>query len=261
MKKYFIVFASLLIFLLHGLQSKGFVAVALGVISFLVFLSVSKIIFELVMKPVKKTQKSLRQGQRVLQVLKQLSELPPEEMERVFRQPVEIRLNPGSTPIALNHAATQCLQDEARILDLKPRLQGLKYVETEDSSQSEEIKTVSPIKEISYQTGDFFTELKKIEEEVAKLPGEERKLVVFVGEKTSLQEFQLIDEIRKDIAPEGFLQRDLFPKTDVIEVSTEMFRRHRQLLLRLEELFGDEYHHYVYLYPETKSVYQFPSPQ
>lgn len=231
-KVYFFISAMVLIVAFHATKSFGVFGniffIFLGVVSLIVI----KAIFELVSKQWKRAQSKMVDIQKVWSILLKLSQMETKQINQVFT-------GPSPEP-----------PTEAKIFHLRPKL-GL--------VQFEEMNTpITRVHKVPYQSRQTILDLQQIEDAASKLPKEEKKLVIFVSQQAQFFEPELLDALTGLHVPESAIQRNIFHKTDVIEVSMEGFAQHRSLFDRIEQILGLQYSHYIILYPqEPGNVVQF----
>lgn len=221
--KYFFPIAVGLMILLHFfLQSGLYKWVLLIAVIGLVFISVRKLFSW--------TQQSLQQSRRLLRKIRKwhatvdrLSEVEPHVLERVFRD--EKTLDKKN-------------KNEAKVFHLKPKLAKVQFQESEVA-----------VVEIPYVPQHFLADFQKIEEEILKLPPENKKLVLFIADQKQYLEEEFLKSVQAKQKSEKARQRSVFHNTDVIEVSNQNFSKFHQDLIQIDQIYSNEYQHYLILYP------------
>ncbi len=191
------------------------------------WVSMAPDVWALIRSTAKKSQEIYQRGQRVFKVINQISKMDDLQMEQMMNPVQQL----GLVQISSN-----------------PHFPMQSAIGPLDFSVKE--KTVSPLKEISYQAEHAFSDLKKIEEAAAFYPEDETKLILFVSVSEHSREKEIVESLLASRVPVFAIQKDIFPNTDVIEISQKIYFENKDLFYGLEMLCSDRYKHFVFMIPK-----------
>lgn len=242
MKKIFFAGISIPFFILHGFQ----LSAPWNVIMFALTLAVVGAFVHLLdsfkFHPVRRIRIKWNQIQRLFHVLNRLSQLKASEFDDLVDPSAKV---PSSNVVLSNQKfAVNSLLGEMDFLDLE--------------------KSVSPVKEVVYQSNHTFSDLQKIEEQIQNYSAEDKKLIIFATVASQAKETDLLDRLRSFQIPEFAVQREIFENTDVIEVSIGAFEKNKNVFYNLENIYKGVYKHFIFMTPfpnskNTKNVLNSPS--
>lgn len=201
-------------------------------------------------------RKKIQQVYRLISYLKKLSELPEERVIFLLSQLQNFSDSQTQFLVQSNLSSsshTILESDDRKVIPLKQFFEKNPRTSIRQSDDSNASR-----KEVGYFKNDLLSDSQRMEIRLIDLPLSEKKLIIYVTDKPNLQEGQLLEFIEKNIAPESLIQKNHSLNADILEISEATYSRQKPNLYKLEDLFGDEYAHYVYLYPQDETkIYAF----
>jgi hypothetical protein len=220
-KVYFFISATVFMVIFHITKSLGIwgnlISVFLGVLA----IALLKSVYETISRQWKRSVQMIAQCRKAWKTLLKLSQLDPYQLDQFL---------------------TDTSSGRAKVFHLKPKLGLVQFDEAKAK--------LATVQKVPYHAKQTLMDLQQIEEKTASLPPDERKLVIFVSQHEQFFEPELLDALTGLHVPESAIQRNIFLNTDVIEVSTEGFAKHKSLFDRIEQILGLQYSHYLILYPK-----------